>query len=185
MYCISVNHKNSDAFIREKYALNELKKKEFYDKVRKNKNISGCICLMTCNRNEIYFEGNKAAVSEIENIYKEIKNIDYIKTLAKENNEKKITEAKKTMLITVRKSFGEKVCVNQVGSLMSVFFTDKKVVDYDTALSSDTEKYAEYFRYMLESGINLAPSQFEAMFVSAAHTQKDLEATAKVIENFK
>ena len=82
-------------------------------------------------------------------------------------------------------SFGEKVCVNQVGSLMSVFFTDKKVVDYDTALSSDTEKYAEYFRYMLESGINLAPSQFEAMFVSAAHTQKDLEATAKVIENFK
>lgn len=76
MYCISVNHKNSDAFIREKYALNELKKKEFYDKVRKNKNISGCICLMTCNRNEIYFEGNKAAVSEIENIYKEIKNID-------------------------------------------------------------------------------------------------------------
>ena len=90
MYCISVNHKNSDAFIREKYALNELEKKEFYDKVRKNKNISGCICLMTCNRNEIYFEGNKAAVSEIENIYKEIKNIDYIKTLAKENNEKKI-----------------------------------------------------------------------------------------------
>ena len=53
MYCISVNHKNSDAFIREKYALNELEKKEFYDKVRKNKNISGCICLMTCNRNEI------------------------------------------------------------------------------------------------------------------------------------
>ena len=52
MYCISVNHKNSDAFIREKYALNELEKKEFYDKVRKNKNISGCICLMTCNRNE-------------------------------------------------------------------------------------------------------------------------------------
>lgn len=76
MYCISVNHKNSDAFIREKYALNELEKKEFYDKVRKSKNISGCICLMTCNRNEIYFEGNKAAVSEIENIYKEIKNID-------------------------------------------------------------------------------------------------------------
>lgn len=68
---------------------------------------------------------------------------------------------------------------------MSVFFTDKKVVDYDTALSSDTEKYAEYFRYMLELGINLAPSQFEAMFVSAAHTQKDLEAIAKVIENFK
>ena len=63
-------------------------------------------------------------------------------------------------------------------------FTDKKVVDYDTALSSDTGKYAEYFRYMLESGINLAPSQFEAMFVSAAHTKKDLEATAKVIENF-
>lgn len=97
----------------------------------------------------------------------------------------KIEKSAKYLADTVRKSFGEKVCVNQVGSLMSVFFTDKKVVDYDTALSSDTEKYAEYFRYMLESGINLAPSQFEAMFVSAAHTQKDLETTAKVIENFE
>lgn len=97
----------------------------------------------------------------------------------------KIEQSAKYLAETVRKSFGEKVCVNQVGSLMSVFFTDKNVVDYDTALSSDTEKYAEYFRYMLESGINLAPSQFEAMFVSAAHTKQDLETTAKVIENFK
>ena len=88
------------------------------------------------------------------------------------------------MLITVRKSFGEKVCVNQVGSLMSVFFTDKKVVDYDTALSSDTEKYAEYFRYMLESGINLAPSQFEAMFLSDAHTQEELDLTLELVEQY-
>lgn len=97
----------------------------------------------------------------------------------------KIEQSAKYLAEKVRKSFGEKVCVNQVGSLMSVFFTDKNVVDYDTALSSDTENYAEYFRYMLESGINLAPSQFEAMFVSAAHTKQDLETTAKVIENFK
>lgn len=76
MYCISVNHKISDTFIREKYALNESEQKNFYKKVRESVNISGCVCLMTCNRNEIYFEGNEVSVNEIENIYKEIKNIN-------------------------------------------------------------------------------------------------------------
>ena len=76
MYCISVNHKISDAFIREKYALNESEQKKFYKKVSESKNISGCVCLMTCNRNEIYFEGNATSVYEIENIYKEIKDIN-------------------------------------------------------------------------------------------------------------
>ena len=55
----------------------------------------------------------------------------------------------------------------------------------DSAKTADTKAFAEYFKYMLNHGVHLAPSQFEAMFVSAAHTQKDLEATAKVIENFK
>ena len=59
---------------------------------------------MICNRNEIYFEGNKAAVSEIENIYKEIKNIDYIKTLAKENHGSKENNAYYSKKIIWRKS---------------------------------------------------------------------------------
>lgn len=64
---------------------------------------------------------------------------------------------------------------------MSVFFTDKPVVDYETATGADTEKYAEYFNYMLGQGIYLAPSQFEAMFVSYAHTKADLERTCQAI----
>ena len=55
----------------------------------------------------------------------------------------------------------------------------------DSALTSDTEEYAKYFRYMLENGINLAPSQFEAMFISAAHTKEDLEKTAEIIRKYK
>ena len=55
--------------------------------------------------------------------------------------------------------------VNQIGSLLSGFFTDREVNDYDSATSSDTEKYAKFFNYLLENGIYIAPSQYEAMFV--------------------
>jgi glutamate-1-semialdehyde 2,1-aminomutase len=65
---------------------------------------------------------------------------------------------------------------------MSVFFTSQPVVDYATATSSDTEAYARYFNGMLQQGIYLAPSQFEAMFLSDAHTQQDLELTIAAME---
>jgi glutamate-1-semialdehyde 2,1-aminomutase len=52
------------------------------------------------------------------------------------------------------------------------------VTDYATAKTSDTQRYGQFFRAMLERGVSLAPSQFEAAFVSAAHTEGDLEATA-------
>ena len=60
---------------------------------------------------------------------------------------------------------------------MSIFFTEEKVTDYLTAVNSDTAKYAKYFGFMLENGIYIAPSQFEAMFISAAHTDEDIEYT--------
>lgn len=75
--------------------------------------------------------------------------------------------------------------VNQIGSLLSGFFTDREVNDYDSATSSDTEKYAKFFNYLLENGIYIAPSQYEAMFVSMAHSDEDIEKTCKVIENYK
>ena len=72
--------------------------------------------------------------------------------------------------------------VNRVGSLLSVFMTDgKPVTNYEDALESDTGKFASYFNQMLEQGIYVAPSQFEAMFVSAAHTKEDLEKTIVAI----
>lgn len=83
---------------------------------------------------------------------------------------------------TIREVFGDRVCVNQIGSLMSVFFTEEKVIDYKSAVSSDTKKYAAYFNDMLGRGIYLAPSQFESMFVSAAHTQEDLQKTMEAIK---
>jgi glutamate-1-semialdehyde 2,1-aminomutase len=77
-----------------------------------------------------------------------------------------------------------RVSVNQIGSLMSIFFTPDAVEDYDSAVKSDTKKYAEYFGHMLDNGIYIAPSQFEAMFVSDAHTNEDINRTIEVMEEF-
>lgn len=79
------------------------------------------------------------------------------------------------------KKTGEKLWVNQIGSLLSVFFTEGPVQDYDSALASDTKAYGAYFGEMLDQGVYVAPSQFEAMFVSAAHTDEEIEETCKVI----
>lgn len=74
--------------------------------------------------------------------------------------------------------------VNRVGSLMSAFFTGCDVKDYASVMTSDTAKYADYFNYMLENGIYIAPSQFEAMFISAAHSDEDIEKTCEIIEKY-
>jgi glutamate-1-semialdehyde 2,1-aminomutase len=69
------------------------------------------------------------------------------------------------------------VQINRAGSLLTGFFTDGPVTDYASARRSDTARYAGYFRGMLDRGVFLAPSQFEAMFVSAAHTGEDIART--------
>ncbi|MBQ5341573.1 MAG: glutamate-1-semialdehyde 2,1-aminomutase, partial [Oscillospiraceae bacterium] len=74
--------------------------------------------------------------------------------------------------------------VNRVGSLMSVFFTIGDVYDYPTVARSDTARFAEYFKFMLEHGIYSAPSQFEAMFVSCAHSDEDIERTCEVVRQY-
>ncbi|MBQ4308647.1 MAG: glutamate-1-semialdehyde 2,1-aminomutase [Lachnospiraceae bacterium] len=74
--------------------------------------------------------------------------------------------------------------VNHVGSLGSIFFAAEPVVDYVSAKKSDTVRYADYFKYMLDNGIYLAPSQFEAMFLSAAHTEADLAQTLDLIRAY-
>ena len=67
---------------------------------------------------------------------------------------------------------------------MSIFFTPDAVEDYDSAVKSDTKEYARYFGHMLDNGIYIAPSQFEAMFVSDAHTNEDINHTIEVMEEF-
>lgn len=74
---------------------------------------------------------------------------------------------------------------NRIGSLMSAFFTDKQVSSYDDVLLCDTDKFANYFNYMLNNGIYVAPSQFEAMFISFAHSKEIIEHSAKIISEYK
>ena len=78
--------------------------------------------------------------------------------------------------------YGVPIRVNRVGSMLSVFFTDSDVTDFKTASQCDTERFKRYFNLMLERGIYLAPSQFEALFLSDAHTAEDLEKTAKAFD---
>jgi glutamate-1-semialdehyde 2,1-aminomutase len=67
--------------------------------------------------------------------------------------------------------------VNRVGSMICPFFTEQQVIDYESAKTSDTGKFNAYFAQMLDEGVSVAPSQFEGMFVSAAHSDEDIEAT--------
>jgi glutamate-1-semialdehyde 2,1-aminomutase len=80
------------------------------------------------------------------------------------------------------RKYGIPSVVNRVGSMLSAFFTGDKVVDYQTAVKSDTARFAKYFKAMLESGVYVAPSQYEAMFASYAHSNGDMEKTVKAID---
>jgi len=73
--------------------------------------------------------------------------------------------------------------VNRVGSMFTIFFTSKLVTDYDSAKTSDTTRFAEFHRRMLERGVYWPPSQFEAAFVSAAHTEEDVRKTVAAFAN--
>jgi len=78
---------------------------------------------------------------------------------------------------------GVPVTQTRVGSMLTTFFTPGPVTDYASAKGSDTQTYAKFFHRMLEQGVYLAPSQFEAAFLSTAHTVKDIEATVRAARN--
>lgn len=110
-----------------------------------------------------------------------------IKYLSENRNIYRELEEKTLYLATNIKKLAQKyeidVVVNSIASLYTVFFTKAgKVTSLEEALSSDTEKFKMYFNTMLENGIVCPPSQFEAHFVSLAHTEKELEYTLKIVE---
>ena len=72
---------------------------------------------------------------------------------------------------------GLPVGVNRVGSMLTLFFSGEPVTNYESALRCDTKRFGLYFRSMLDRGIYLPPSQFEAAFLSAAHSQEDIDRT--------
>ena len=79
---------------------------------------------------------------------------------------------------------GPGITVNRVGAMLTAFFTGGPVTDFATAAASDTSRYAAFHRHMLDRGIYLAPSQFEAMMPSLAHTQEAVEATVAAAREF-
>lgn len=86
-------------------------------------------------------------------------------------------------LLAEAKKAGVKVQVHQAGSMFGVFFNENPVYDYDTAAASDQEAFKIYFRSMLEQGIYMAPSQFETLFMSGAHTEEDIDRTLAAAAN--
>lgn len=82
------------------------------------------------------------------------------------------------------KETGKPWTMNFVGSLGCLYFTSRKVKNYEDAKTSDTKAFAEYFKYMLEHGMHLAPSQFEAIFLSNAHMEETTRETLRIFEQF-
>jgi glutamate-1-semialdehyde 2,1-aminomutase len=80
-------------------------------------------------------------------------------------------------------SLGLPVTQNRVGSMSTLYFTPERVIDYATARTADTERFGVYFREMLDRGVYLAPSQFEAAFVSMVHTDDDIDRTIEANRN--
>ncbi|MEE9449213.1 MAG: aspartate aminotransferase family protein, partial [Ignavibacteriaceae bacterium] len=75
------------------------------------------------------------------------------------------------------KSIGKNYAMNRVGSMSCMFFKEGRVENFNDAVNSDTELYGKYFHEMLKLGIYLAPAQFEAVFISTAHSREDLDKT--------
>jgi glutamate-1-semialdehyde 2,1-aminomutase len=108
--------------------------------------------------------------------------IETLKELSKKDTYKKI-EQKASMLeeglIDASKKAGKATRFYRAGSMFCTYFTDSSVYDYRTAKKADAVQFAKFFSLMLNKGVNLAPSQFEAGFMSLAHTARDIEFTIK------
>jgi len=83
-------------------------------------------------------------------------------------------------LMAAAEASGTRARVTRAGSLLTLFFTSREPVDWDSASSADTRGYASFFHRMLERGVYLAPSQFEALFVSLAHTDEQIDTTIAI-----
>ena len=77
-----------------------------------------------------------------------------------------------------------KMTINRVGSMFTLFFTDRPVNGYADVMACDTEAFGRFFHFALDEGIYLPPSQFEAAFISGAHTEADMDRLAEVVRGF-
>ena len=79
---------------------------------------------------------------------------------------------------------GEPVALQRVGSMATLFFREGPIRDFEDASTSDTSRYAAFFRHLLDAGVYVAPSQFEAMFVSTAHGPGEIDRTVEAAAGF-
>jgi glutamate-1-semialdehyde 2,1-aminomutase len=86
-------------------------------------------------------------------------------------------------VLSVAKKKGVSLTANRVGSMFTWFFQPGQVNDWNTAAKSDTQAFGKFHRAMLEQGIYLPPSQYEAMFMSAAHSEADIDQTIAAAAN--
>jgi glutamate-1-semialdehyde 2,1-aminomutase len=108
--------------------------------------------------------------------------IETLKILSKKGTYQKLEKTMQGIeegLKDAAKKAGIKTKFYRAGTMFCTYFTDKDVVDYKTAKTSDTERFARFFMSMLNYGIYLAPSQFEAGFISLAHSKADIDKTVK------
>ena len=105
-----------------------------------------------------------------------------LKALKKPGTYNRLEQISAELVVGLRKAAeeaGVPIQLNRVGSMFTVFFSEAPVKDFQSAKACRTARYAKYFHAMLESGVYLAPSQFEACFVSLAHSRKDVVATVR------
>jgi glutamate-1-semialdehyde 2,1-aminomutase len=121
--------------------------------------------------------GNPLAMAAGIATLKQLKNPGVYESL--EKNSSRLAEG----LGRVAQRLGVDVTLNRVGSMLGMFFTPGPVRNFDEAKTSDTDRFARYYRKMLENGVYLAPSQFEAVFVSAAHDTADIDQTLSAAED--
>ena len=108
--------------------------------------------------------------------------IETLRILSKEGIYKKLEDIAAILergLIDAAKMAGIKTRFYRAGTMFCIYFTEKEVFDYTTAKTSHTDKFSGFFQSMLKKGIYIAPSQFEAGFISLAHTEEDIEKTVK------
>jgi glutamate-1-semialdehyde 2,1-aminomutase len=108
--------------------------------------------------------------------------IETLKILSKDGTYKKLEKIASLLeagLTDAAKTAGVRTTFYRAGTMFCTYFTDTHVIDYPTAKTSDTAKFSRFFSAMLKRGIYIAPSQFEAGFISLAHSAKDIEKTVK------
>lgn len=104
--------------------------------------------------------------------------------LTEKGNYKRLEELTNQLVSGIGEIIGKlgiKASINSVGSMFTLFFTDSAPVDYKTALSCDTKMYSKFFEKLLRAGIMFPPSQFEAVFLSLAHTERDVNKTLDAV----